>query len=209
MGKLLWEYKISSKAQEALKNNKNVVLVGSPHTSFVDGVHVFLMFSVMRFFKKSINQVLKNKKVGIAMKSEAFPKIIRGILEKVFIAVDRKNPKGFSKTLVKKSSELSDFVIGYAPEGTRKKVRSWKSGFLREAEKRQSPIILGILDYKKKIVELLEVIEIDEFLTDGEIDENKMPQVADKIRDIYKDVVPKNEGGFNPNFKIKLKGKEY
>lgn len=68
---------------------------------------------------------------------------------------------------------------------------------------------MAILDFKKKIVELTEVIERDEFLTDGEIDHDKMPQVADKIRELYKDVSPKKDKGANIDFKIGIRGRKY
>lgn len=71
-----------------------------------------------------------------------------------------------------------------------------------------SPIVLGVLDYKTKIVEIVEAIETDDFLTDGKIDKEKMPEVANRIRAVYKNI---SEGskGFDPNFKIKIRGQKY
>jgi 1-acyl-sn-glycerol-3-phosphate acyltransferase len=37
------------------------------------------------------------------------------------------------------------------PEGTRQKVRYWKTGFYRIAERAKVPIVLGFLDYRRKV----------------------------------------------------------
>ena len=50
--------------------------------------------------------------------------------------------------------ELTSGNIGYlviAPEGTRKRVERWKSGFYHIAHGAKVPIVLGFLDYKRKI----------------------------------------------------------
>ena len=46
--------------------------------------------------------------------------------------------------------ENDDFYFGLAPEGTRSKVDSWKSGFYRIAEGANVPVVLGFLDYENK-----------------------------------------------------------
>jgi len=205
MGKLFWEYKIAPGVQEVIKREKNIVMLGAPHESFMDGVHAAWMFLVMRVVKKSIRNTLDGKKVRIAMKKEMFPKFFKKVLEKVFLPVDRKTPKEFWEKI---KNEEGDLIIGYAPEGTRKKVDVWKSGGFRTAEWMNSPIVLGVLDYKTKIVEIVEAIETDDFLTDGKIDKEKMPEVANRIRAVYKNI---SEGskGFDPNFKIKIRGQKY
>ena len=38
-----------------------------------------------------------------------------------------------------------------APEGTRKKVRYWKTGFYHIANGANVPIVMGFLDYAKKV----------------------------------------------------------
>jgi hypothetical protein len=37
------------------------------------------------------------------------------------------------------------------PEGTRKKVRYWKSGFYHIAHAAQVPIVLGFIDFRRKV----------------------------------------------------------
>ena len=50
--------------------------------------------------------------------------------------------------LFEKEDQLTILV---PPEGTRKNVKKWKSGFYYIAEKANVPLVLGYLDYKNKI----------------------------------------------------------
>jgi 1-acyl-sn-glycerol-3-phosphate acyltransferase len=43
-----------------------------------------------------------------------------------------------------------DLAIMVTPEGTRKAVKKWKSGFYHIALGAEVPIVVGFLDYKKK-----------------------------------------------------------
>lgn len=45
---------------------------------------------------------------------------------------------------------IPDFAIGIAPEGTRKHVEKWKSGFWHIARKANVPLILTSFDYGRK-----------------------------------------------------------
>ena len=47
---------------------------------------------------------------------------------------------------------IPDFAIGIAPEGTRKQVTKWKSGFWHIAKKANVPLILTSFDYARKEV---------------------------------------------------------
>jgi 1-acyl-sn-glycerol-3-phosphate acyltransferase len=44
------------------------------------------------------------------------------------------------------------FVLALAPEGTRKKVDKWKTGFYKIAHKANVPIVMAGLDYGSKTV---------------------------------------------------------
>lgn len=46
--------------------------------------------------------------------------------------------------------EREELVIMITPEGTRKYVPRWKTGFYHVAKRANVPIVLGYLDYKKK-----------------------------------------------------------
>jgi len=60
-----------------------------------------------------------------------------------------------SSNMVKTSSEeivtaQGEFRLALAPEGTRKKVSRWKTGFYYIAVTAQVPIVLGYIDYRTK-----------------------------------------------------------
>jgi len=46
--------------------------------------------------------------------------------------------------------EKEEFRMAIAPEGTRKKVESWKTGFYYIAKKAKVPILMFTLDFKNK-----------------------------------------------------------
>ncbi|WP_229702211.1 lysophospholipid acyltransferase family protein [Bowmanella pacifica] len=75
------------------------------------------------------------------------------------IPVERSAPQG----LVQQVADVfarQDMVLGVAPEGTRKKVENWKSGFLHIAKAANVPVLLIYLDYKKKVIGFGPLLEI-------------------------------------------------
>jgi 1-acyl-sn-glycerol-3-phosphate acyltransferase len=67
------------------------------------------------------------------------------------ISIDRTR----ASNVVAQTTELfrkeEDLVMVVPPEGTRQKVRYWKTGFYRIAESSSVPIVLGFLDYRRKV----------------------------------------------------------
>ncbi len=53
--------------------------------------------------------------------------------------------------VIRKFNENEKFVLAIAPEGTRQKVKYWKSGFYYIAKGARVPILLGFLNYASKI----------------------------------------------------------
>jgi 1-acyl-sn-glycerol-3-phosphate acyltransferase len=73
------------------------------------------------------------------------------------IPIDRnKRSDGLTKkssmvdAMVQLFEEREELVIMITPEGTRRYVPRWKTGFYHVAKKANVPIVLGYLDYKKK-----------------------------------------------------------
>ena len=121
-------------------------MIAAPHTSNWD-----FFYARAAFFLLGIP-------VKTTIKKEAmfFP---LNLVLKFFgvIPVDRnKKSGGLSKkssmvdAMVELFEERSELVIMITPEGTRKYVPRWKTGFYHVARKANVPIILGYLDYKKK-----------------------------------------------------------
>ena len=47
-------------------------------------------------------------------------------------------------------NQKNTFILGISPEGTRKKVNKWKTGFYYIAKKANVPIISAALDFENK-----------------------------------------------------------
>jgi len=52
-------------------------------------------------------------------------------------------------------------MIGIMPEGTRKKVEKWKSGFLRMAKAAECKVLLASLDYSCKRVRFGDLVDAE------------------------------------------------
>ena len=124
-----------------LPKDQRVVLIAGPHTSNWDFVHALILIWAI------------DLKLNVLAKHTLFKiPFLKNILSGIGgIPVDRKNPQ----LVVDEVSKLTDgdggVIIGLTPEGTRKRVEKWKSGFLRIAEQTESKIVLIGIDFDKKI----------------------------------------------------------
>ena len=66
------------------------------------------------------------------------------------IPVDRRSPQSLVMQMAEEFRKRESLVLAISPEGTRKKVEYWKSGFYRIALQSQVPIGLGYLDFEKR-----------------------------------------------------------
>lgn len=69
--------------------------------------------------------------------------------------VDRKQKTGLVDQVVKLFDDSEEFAIAVAPEGTRKQVQNFKTGFYFIAQKAKVPIIPCLFDYEHKTVHFL------------------------------------------------------
>lgn len=67
------------------------------------------------------------------------------------IPVDRSKAHNLVEQAIELFSEHEELVLVIPPEGTRKRVRNWKSGFYHIAYVAQVPISFGFIDYKRKV----------------------------------------------------------
>lgn len=125
-------------------NIKRYVLLSIPHTSNWDAAHGILFFHTIKL------------PVKFTIKSEwlKFP------FKKIFlslgaIGIDRASEKIQKKSSVDAMIDLfnqhNDLIICVTPEGTRKPVKKWKTGFYHVAVGAKVPIAIGILDYKNRV----------------------------------------------------------
>ena len=139
-----------------IPDDKRVVLVIGPHTSnwdFIIGILVILSLDA---------------KINWIGKHTIFKRGFKRLLTKLGgIPVNRQDPSELFSKIREITKKSNGYLIGMAPEGTRKKVLKLKSGFIRIAKQTNSKIMLAGIDFKKKIVNL------DNFFTaSGNLDDD-------------------------------------
>ena len=110
------------------------------------------------------------------------------------IPTDRKKSTNVVERMIKLFRESEKLILVVAPEGTRKKVKYWKTGFYYIAMGAGVPIVLAFVDYRRKVGGPGPV-----FTPTGDIDAD-----IEVIRSFYDNIVgkyPEKSG----NVKIRLK----
>lgn len=94
------------------------------------------------------------------------------------IPVDRRSPHSLVMQMVEKFKSSDRLILAVPPEGTRSKVKLWKSGFYHIAAQSKVPIGLAYLDYKRKLCGLGMFV-----LPGGNVNED-----MNRIRDFYRGI---------------------
>ncbi|MDQ6647347.1 MAG: 1-acyl-sn-glycerol-3-phosphate acyltransferase [Pseudomonadota bacterium] len=117
------------------------VLIAAPHSSWWDGVWGLLL------------------KVGIGAdvkfmgKQELFRGPLGGVLRGVGgMPIDRSGARGVVEQMVDEFAHRDAFWLGIAPEGTRKAVKRWKSGFWHIAHDAGVPLVTAWFNYPDKTI---------------------------------------------------------
>lgn len=116
-----------------------LIIIGAPHSSYWDGIWGLLMKAGMGL---DINIMIKRE----VMDGPLGP-ILRGF---GLIPIDRGAAIGVVEQMVQRFGEHERMWLGITPEGTRKRVEQWKSGFLRIAHDADVPILPVFVDYPSK-----------------------------------------------------------
>lgn len=66
------------------------------------------------------------------------------------IAIKRDKSYGVVAQIADKFKQEDELFLALAPEGTRKRITQWKTGFLQIAHKADVPILMIGIDYKRK-----------------------------------------------------------
>jgi len=82
--------------------------------------------------------------------------IFRGPFKKFFkwlggIPIDRSKSDNVVTQSIQQFHQNEKLILTIAPAGTRKKVKKWKTGFYHIANGASVPIVLGFLDYQRKV----------------------------------------------------------
>lgn len=131
------------------------VLIGAPHTSNWDGI---LMYAVAWEVGLSVHFVGKH-----TLFRGPFGPLLRALGG---VSVDRRSPHHAVRQLVDEFARRERFVLIIAPEGTRRKVERWKSGFYWIAREARVPIALGFLDYRRRVAGFGPLLHPSEHLED-------------------------------------------
>jgi 1-acyl-sn-glycerol-3-phosphate acyltransferase len=67
------------------------------------------------------------------------------------IPIDRSQSQNVVEQAVQAFNERDNLIMLIPPEGSRKKVSYWKTGFYHIAKGANVPIVLGFLDYRRKV----------------------------------------------------------
>jgi 1-acyl-sn-glycerol-3-phosphate acyltransferase len=116
------------------------VLIAAPHTSNWD---LPVMLCAALLFRMKLYWMGKN-----AIFRPPFAGIVRWLGG---IPIDRSAANNLVAQSVALYRDQESLVLVVPPEGTRQKVRHWKTGFYYIALGAQVPIVMGFLDYKHKL----------------------------------------------------------
>ena len=124
-------------------DEERIVLIAAPHTSNWD--FVLAMLAIFGL----------NIKLRWLGKHSIFKPGFKNFFEWLGgIPVYRDNPSTLIESIVDIVKKEKSIVIAMTPEGTRKKVKRWKTGFLRIAKQTQSKILLISIDATTKNIEI-------------------------------------------------------
>ena len=130
--------------EEIPKDLRRYVLIAAPHTSNWDfpigiGARSFMGLNTNFIGKASL---FKPPLGWLMRKLGGFP-------------VDRSKRTNFVDQAVQLFNDNDPFSITMAPEGTRKKVETWKSGFYHIAHQAKVPLVMIGFDYPNKEIRFL------------------------------------------------------
>lgn len=122
---------------------RKFVIIAAPHTSNWD----FLYF-IGAAKRLNLNLSFMGKK---SLFRWPFGRLMR---EMGGIPVDRSKSGNYVEAMVAEFARRDEFMLTIAPEGTRGKVRQWRTGFYHIAIGAKVPLVCGLMDYKRKVVGL-------------------------------------------------------
>ena len=124
-------------------NIKKAVVIVYPHTSWHD------------FYIGALARKIINLEINYVAKQELFDSPLGWYFRWMGGApIDRKKSKKTVDQVVTIFKEREEFRLAITPEGTRKKVNHWKTGFYHIAKAAGVPIIPIAFDYSSKTVKL-------------------------------------------------------
>lgn len=128
------------RAEGVVPTPRRFVIIAAPHTSNWDFVYYL-----------GLTQELGIKTRFMA-KSSLFRWPIGGFMRAMGgVEVDRKSSHNYVQAMVDAFASQDEFILTVAPEGTRGKTRRWKTGFYQIALAANVPLVVGLMDYGRKV----------------------------------------------------------
>jgi len=135
----IWGWKISGNTSFSQDSLKKAVIIAAPHTHWHD-------FFVGVLLRKTVG--VKTNFVG---KKELFKWPFGYYFRSIGgVPLNRQANENKVEAIAKEFNKHDEFRITFAPEGTRKKVDKWRTGFYYIAKEAKVPIIMFTLDFKNK-----------------------------------------------------------
>lgn len=157
---------------EVPKANKKFIMIAAPHTSNWDLPYMLAICFVL------------NVRPYWMGKSQIFKFPFSGLMKWMGgIPIDRSKANNVVEATAEFMRQSEELIVTIPPEGTRSKVRYWKTGFYHIANLSKVPIVLGFLDYKNKKGGIGGVIQ-----PSGNLEEDMI-----KIKAFYQTIRGKNE----------------
>ncbi|MBI3781798.1 MAG: lysophospholipid acyltransferase family protein [Deltaproteobacteria bacterium] len=130
------------------------VIIAAPHTSNWDA---FVLVTAAYIFRVKLSWFVKDA-------AFVFP---LGPIVRYFggVPIDRSARRNMVQQAVDQFAARENFLLAVPPEGTRKHSTHWKTGFYHIARGAGVPIVLGYVDYKRKVAGLG-----PQFIPTGDID---------------------------------------
>lgn len=165
----IWGWKVGPWNVEGLKK---YVIIAIPHTSNWDFIIAIAVFSHLKIpLRFTIKDTWLKFPFGLIVKPLGA------------IGINRNKSLGMVDNMVNiLNTTEGEMALVVTPEGTRKKVEKWKTGFYHIALKANVPIALGYADYAKKEAGVGKI-----FYPTGNMDQD-----LKEIIDFYKTVTPKH-----------------
>ena len=131
--------KLGWKSLSGPMEGKKAIVLGVPHTSILD-------FPICYLFYAQYGKV-----AHIMVKKEFFFWPLGPILRAFgAVPVDRSNAAATVKSIIRSFNENEVFHLAIAPEGTRKPVKRWKTGFHLIARETGATVYVGYYNWGKK-----------------------------------------------------------
>jgi 1-acyl-sn-glycerol-3-phosphate acyltransferase len=128
------------KTEGAVHQPPRFVLIAAPHTSNWDA---FVMLAAAYIFRIKLVWFIKEAAFFFPL----------GVIIRAFggVPIDRTARNNVVGQAVARFEQSERLILAVPPEATRKKSTAWKTGFYHIARGANVPIVLGYLDYRRKV----------------------------------------------------------